>query len=50
MEGIFMLLKKFAKDEHLSLHMSALTRTLLRFPDANSFPAGPLQLLSMEFV
>ena len=44
MAGIFEHLKKFAKDEHMSLHMSGLTRSLLRFPDANSFPAGSLEL------
>ena len=35
-------LKNFAKSEKLTLHMSSLTRTLVRFPENDSYPSGNL--------
>ncbi|CAE7251665.1 unnamed protein product [Symbiodinium sp. CCMP2592] len=35
-------LKSFAKSEKLTLHMSGLTRTLVRFPENDTYPSGYL--------
>ena len=39
---VYQDLKHFAKSEKLTLHMSGLTRTLVRYPESDCFPAGNL--------